>query len=486
MKSILLNRYTGLLAVVGTLLVGSPTAADSTTTIDPTANRGSWEGWGVSLAWWGKIFGDRDDLADIFFTMNSPSYNGTTVPGLGLNIVRYNAGACSSNSINGTTMAANDILPSRQMDGYWIDWASADPASSSWSWGVDVNQRNMMAMAKARGVNRFELFSNSPMWWMCSNHNPAGAAGGGENIQSWNIQNHAVYLATIAKYAHDNWGITFTSVEPFNEPSSAWWTDTNNQEGSHFSIATQMQVIIYLRTELNNRGLTSTLVSASDENTYDLATATWNSLNATSRTNVGRINVHGYQQTGGRRDLLYTAASSAGLDIWNSEYGDADSTGQQLAQDLLLDFSWLHPTAWTYWQAIDVPGWGLIEGNIETSQLAGVAKKYYVLAHFTRHIREGMRILDSGSDTVVAAYDASNQKLIIVAANFDAGQYINFDLSEFSKASSNGASVARWSTHMDSGEQYATYSDTFMSGTKFWSYFDQNVIQSFEVNNVSL
>ena len=33
---------------------------------------GAWEGWGTSLCWWAKIFGDRDDLADLFFRSPSP------------------------------------------------------------------------------------------------------------------------------------------------------------------------------------------------------------------------------------------------------------------------------------------------------------------------------------------------------------------------------------------------------------------------------
>lgn len=180
MKSGVQLKFATLLAVVGTGLVGTPVAADFTATIDPTSNRGSWEGWGVSLAWWGKIFGGNSNLADIFFTRNSPAYNGATIPGLGLNIVRYNAGASGSNTYNGSSMAANSILPSRKIDGYWINWGSSDPTSSSWNWSLDPNQRNMMAMAKSRGVDRFELFSNSPMWWMCLNHNPAGASDGSE------------------------------------------------------------------------------------------------------------------------------------------------------------------------------------------------------------------------------------------------------------------------------------------------------------------
>lgn len=179
MKSFLQRHI--VLTVVGGCLLSNPALADSTTTINPGVTHGTWEGWGVSLAWWGKIFGNRSDLADIFFTRNSVSYNGNTLPGLGLNIARYNAGACSSNSINGTTIASNSILSSRKIDAYWVDWTSASPTSSSWNWGVDANQRNMMALAKARGADRFELFSNSPVWWMLGNHNPAGAANGGKN-----------------------------------------------------------------------------------------------------------------------------------------------------------------------------------------------------------------------------------------------------------------------------------------------------------------
>ena len=37
-----------------------------------------------------KAFGDRDDIADAIFTMKSVTIAGETVPGLGLNIVRYN------------------------------------------------------------------------------------------------------------------------------------------------------------------------------------------------------------------------------------------------------------------------------------------------------------------------------------------------------------------------------------------------------------
>jgi galactan endo-1,6-beta-galactosidase len=484
----LMHLYT-LLSIVVALVSVPLITADENTTINSSANWGIWEGWGVSLAWWAKEFGTRSDLASAVFSTATTSVGGTSLPGLGLNIARYNAGACSTHSVNGTSMVLPSTMnPSREMDAYWIDWSSTDPSSSSWTWSVDASQREMLQLAKSHGANIFELFSNSPVWWMCYNHNPAGSSGGSsDNLQSWNYDQHAVYLATIAEYAKTNWGITFTSVEPFNEPSSDWWNgNSGTQEGCHFDASTQATVIPYLRTELNNRGLSSTIISASDENTYDIAVSTFNSLGSTALADVGRINVHGYQYGDGSRDGLYSLVSKAGKKLWNSEYGDSDGTGQQLVSNLILDFRWLHQTAWVYWQIVDVSGWGLLTGDDTSGTISGPAQKYFILAQFTRHIRPGMQILDAGCDYAVAAYDSTNKKLIVVAVNWGSAQYLNFDLSKFKTPGTNGALVPRWSTQIGSGDRYASYNDTFMSGTKFWSHFNTNQVQTFEVSNVSM
>ena len=464
-------------------------AAESTTTINSAKNWGTWEGWGVSLAWWAKAFGDRDDLADIFFSLNTTIFNNQTLPGLGLNIVRYNAGASSWNNISSDVMVVSPrIIHSRQVDGYWLDHDSTNTSSTSWNWDVDSNQRNMLLKARDRGANIFELFSNSPMWWMCSNHNPSGSNGGSsDNLPSRNYDQHAIYLATIAKYAIDNWGFSFTSVEPFNEPSSSWWTGrSQTQEGCHFGVSAQKAVIPYLRSELNDRGLNSTIISASDEYSYDNAIGTFKSLGSTALSDVARINVHGYQEGGGRRDVLYNLVSGAGKKLWNSEYGEKDATGRRLVSNLMLDFIWLHPTAWIYWQALDIPGWGLIECDNDKLTIGNASQKYFVLAQFTRHIRPGMQILDGGSDYTIAAYDSSTQKLVIVAVNWGKGQYINFDLSKFGQNAVNGILVKRWRTEIGSGEQYVEYSDTFVSGGIFRSYFNYGTVQTFELDNVLL
>lgn len=476
----------GRLAAI--LAVAQLASADTTITIEAGVSRGTWEGWGTSLAWWAKIFGDRDDLADIFFTLNNTQFSGQNLPGLGFNIARHNVGASSWNTVDGEKMVESpNVIPSRQIEGHWINWESDDPASASWDWTVDANQRAMTAKARDRGANRIELFSNSPMWWMCKNHNPSGSGDGSENIQSWNLQQHAVYMATVAKYAKDNWGITFESVAPFNEPSADWWKADGKQEGCHISVPTQATIIGHLRAELDSRGLTTMAVSASDESLYDQAVSTLKNLGDAALKVVPRFNVHGYQYGDGSRDGVFSQANSRGIRVWNSEYGENDATGERLLSNLFLDFRWLYPTAWVYWQVLDQGGWGLIDADNEARRLGAPAQKYFVLAQFSRHIREGMTILDGGARNVVAAHDPKTGKLVIVAVNWDAAQTLNFDLAKFGKAGTEGARVVRWSTQIGSGDRYVQHADdTTVSGNKVSAWFEKGSVQTFEVEGVTI
>jgi galactan endo-1,6-beta-galactosidase len=461
--------------------------AAAATTVNPHVSRGTWEGWGVSLAWWAQEFGTRDDLADVLFTTNTATLfanNGfVRVPGLGLNIARYNAGACSWNSIGGDTMEESaNIYASRQMHGFWLDGASTNPATGSWDWSVDANQVAMLIKARDRGANQLELFSNSPMWWMCNNLNPSGADNGAnDNLNPAYYDEHAIYMATIVRYAQDNWGITFNSVDPFNEPGANWWDSDGTQEGCHFDPATQETVIGLLRDELDSRNLTSTIIAASDESLYDTARATWNSFSAGTQAKVGRVNVHGYQYGGGRRDLLYRDVD--GKTLWNTEYGDSDGSGVSLASNLNLDFRWLRPTAWCYWQPLDWADWGLIDANVEDGWIGQPERKYYVLAHYTRHIRPGMTILDGAHGNTVVAYDGTARKLVLVTMNYNSAQTIDYDLSAFSEAA---GPVRRWTTETGSGVSYVSADDITISGKMFSAPFAANTIQTFEIRNVDI
>ncbi|MEU5183794.1 glycoside hydrolase [Streptomyces longwoodensis] len=489
-------RRRTLLAATGGALFGGALAtgtahADATVPVNPSVSYGNWEGWGTSLAWWANVFGARDDFADLFFTTGTVTYNGTSLPGLGLTIARYNLGACSWNSVGGTTMAVSPNIPAfKQIEGYWQDWNNEDPASPAWNWTADATQRAMLLKATARGATS-ELFANSPMWWMCLNHNPSGTAAGGTNLQPWNHRRHASHLAAVALYARTHWGVDFATVEPFNEPSSSWWTATGTQEGCHVDSTVQAAVLPYLRSELDKRGLTSTRIAASDETSYDLARTTWNSFSATTKGYVDRVNVHGYQGSGGRRDLLYTdVVTTARKALWNSETGDGDGTGYTLASDLLYDFRWLHPTAWVYWQVMDPSaGWAMIAYDERTLQPTTVQTKYYVMAQFSRHVRPGMRILDTGVSNAVAAHDAGGRRLVIVALNPSASaQTLTFDLSRFTTVTGGpGGLVPRWTTvTTGGGDLYRARSDTYLSGKTLSVPFPPKAVQTLQVDGVTV
>jgi O-glycosyl hydrolase len=479
-----LGAATGAGAAATAGLLGVlPARADATIAITPSADFGSWEGWGTSLAWWGNVFGSRDDFADIFFTTNSVAYNGVTLPGLGLNIARYNLGGSSWNTVSGESMVASANIPSyKQIEGFWQDWTNTDPTSSAWNWNADANQRAALVKAVQRGAIS-ELFANSPMWWMCLNHNPSGASGGANNLQSWNYAQHAYHLAVVAKHARDNWGVTFRTVDPFNEPSSAWWTDTGTQEGCHIDATVQRSVVAELRSALDTQGLTGVGVSASDETSYDLARTTWNSFDVPTKAAIRQVNVHGYQGSGGRRDLLYTDVHGAGKVLWNSETGDGDGTGITMAKNLCLDWTWLHPTAWVYWQVMDPSaGWATIAYDPSSRTAGAVQSKYYVLAQFTRHIRPGMRIINTGDGSTAAAYDAANKKLVIVAVNTGAAQTLTFNLSAFTSVSGG---VTRWTTVPAGSDRYVKRTDVSLSGKSVSLAFPAASVQTIEIAGVT-
>lgn len=475
------------LTVAGTALGPGVAHADATVSISPGADYGVWEGWGTSLAWWANVFGDRDDFADIFFTTRSVSYNGVTLPGLGLNIARYNLGACSWNSVDGEQMVASPNIPRyKQIEGFWQDWRNTDPASSAWNWNVDAKQRAALVKATQRGAIS-ELFANSPMWWMCLNHNPSGAANGGNNLQSWNYAQHAAHLAVTARYARDRWGVNFRTVDPFNEPSSNWWTATGTQEGCHIDAGIQRTVLGHLRTELDRQGLSGVWISASDETSYDLARTTWNSFDGTTKGLVRQVNVHGYQGGGGRRDLLYNDVRAAGKVLWNAETGDGDGTGLTMASNLCIDWTWLHPTAWCYWQVMDPStGWAAIAYNPSTLAPGAVQPKYYVLAQFTRHIRPGMRILNTGVNYAAAAYDQAARRLIIVAVNTGAAQTLTFNLSGFGQVTGGtGGQVPRWTTVPAGGDRYTARTDLRVNGKSVSVPFPAGSVQTIQIDGVS-
>jgi galactan endo-1,6-beta-galactosidase len=321
------------------------------------------------------------------------------------------------------------------------------------------------------------------MWWMCNNNNPAGGANGASNLRSGYQDYHAIYLASIA-WAFKNWApaLTFNSVEAFNEPSSGYWNSQGSQEGCDFDRPTMSTVMTDLRQELNNRGMGSTIVAGADETSYIEAAQTLEQIGSVT---MSRVNVHGYETSdaGTDRTRLYNDAVARGLPIWNTEYGEGDTTGLSLIANLNRDFQYLHMSAWCYWLPFDGSGWGLINADNGNWVLGNANTKYFVLAHYTRHIRPGDYILATSSPDVVSAYDNTNHKLIIVCCNWaTSGLNITFNLSQYNNVS---GPISRWTTLCHGGANYVPDGGfSGPSGKSFTAYFMPSAISTFEINNV--
>lgn len=97
--------------------------------------------------------------------------------------------------------------------------------------------------------------------------------------------------------------------------------------------------------------LTQIMITASDENSVQDTLNTWKSYTTNSINFISKINTHGYKDNGHQpRVELYNEVVVKGQKIlWNSEYGDGDGTGGQMARNIFADFANLHPSAWCYW-----------------------------------------------------------------------------------------------------------------------------------------
>lgn len=458
---------------------------------DPAAPTLVWDGWGVSLSWWTKVFGDRDDIADAAFTTRTVRIEERDVPGLGLNIARYNAGASGWREFDGRKMVVSKtILPFRQIESFWLDPRNSDPESESWDWSLDAGQRSMLLKARDRGVTRFELFSVSPPWWMLANDNPSGGADKhAENLRPEYHDEFAAYLAAIARRAKDKWGIAFGSVEPFNEPTSGYWTENEKQEGSYFSPKTQAAIVPVLRATLDAAGLQDLPIVASDETSYTHALKTWRSFDPATKALVHRVNVHGYEGVKGPRAELHDAVVRVdGKPLWNTEYGDREGAGLLMARCIHLDFLNLRPSAWSYWQVVDGgrlgrggSGWGLFDANMLEGTGLSVNPKYYVLAQYTRHIRPGMTVMSGGDATTIIAYSAAERRLALVVFNDGPARVARFDLGAFTLPDQK---VASFLTSPKSDARYAAQAPLALTEGRFETQLPADSVQSFELREV--
>ncbi len=406
--------------------------------IDPLAKNQVLEGWGVSLCWWANVEGGRCTDAQL---KQFCDYLTDPVNGLNMNIFRYNIGGGDDPSH--THLPASSAMPGFK-----------DSPTAAYNWTRDANQRRVAkqliaSRIAAVGVNDIQwvAFSNSPPYWMTN----SGCVGGSLSTNAWSTNlkstmyaDFADYLTEVVKYYHDNYGITFNYIEPFNEPDGWWWNAlSKKQEGCYFDRNDQVPMIRQLYAKLQSKNMLSYCqITANDENSMGNFVTTLNTYKNAGDIlpKIPLLAVHSYRGTDANRASIATFAKTYAKKLWQSETGGPDDgdantsykhTVMTLSDRLVADLRNLKCTAWCDWQAGSAIGgttgniWGLIDGMNQGAH-------FYIRSQYSRYLKAGYTIINNDDPTVLTALSPDNKQLVIVVSNQQV--YIKkylLDLSKF-------------------------------------------------------
>ncbi|CAG8772169.1 22869_t:CDS:10, partial [Dentiscutata erythropus] len=378
--------------------------------------------------------------------------------GLGLNVIRYNIGG-------GDNPSHNHMRIGGDVPGFW-------PCENcDYNWTSDANQRWILLAAKERGADIFEAYSNSPPYWMTNSNCSSGGQNNTNNLNSDYYDKFADYLTEVVKWYKEEQGLTFRTLEPFNEPSTGLWHEfgmntqfclytevdriVGSQEGCTYNFFEMAGVIDKVGAYLNNKGLSNlTSVSIADEGLFEGEFATILGISALylfgdqAMSYVSQYNTHAY--FGLSRTPLFDLAKKGGRRLWMSEWGSWSSKDMsasiKLSEEILNDMRNLKPVAWNYWQVIEhAPNgtigndFGLIGVDFSNSTTQpDIRLSFYGFAQYTKYIRPGYQIISSSDDNTLAAQDASNKTLVLVCTNNnDASEIWNINVAKFKISSFN-------------------------------------------------
>ncbi|MDF2613931.1 MAG: hypothetical protein K0S71_1717 [Clostridia bacterium] len=479
-------------------LVPAETVSEGTITISPEDQYQTFDGWGTSLVWFANVIGgwseaNRTAISDLLFDKDK---------GLGLNIVRYNIGG-------GDAPGHDHMRAGGEMEGFATGFNG--DGTLNYNWEADANQIQVLKDAIARGADITEAFSNTPPYFMTVSGCASGSDGGwANNLQDQYYDDFADYLTEVAKHFKENEGIEFDYLEPLNEPYTNYWKLNGGQEGCHFDVDKQEQMIQLTHQSLADKDLANIRVAAMDESILNTGLNNFKSFSQETKDSMDKWNVHTYG--GNQRKETKNAAAMKSKDLWMSEvdlggsapYGpDNIVPGIEFARRITDDIKNIQPTAWVIWQAVEnwpnmMPtmdgkqgensNWGLILANFEGDGVKGLeaeqfrtTKKYYSMMQYSKFIRPGSVMLETNDDKTVAFYDKANGKLTFVTINDSntENKQVAFNLTGFNSVG-NTAKVYRTSNNQNCEQEQ----DVTIENGVLTDVIDRQSITTYVLENV--
>lgn len=408
--------------------------AQTKVVVDPGKKYQVFEGWGTSLCWWAVKAGawSEANRSKLLGAIADPD------TGLGYTIFRYNIGGGDQPGHNHLTKGDGGA----NVPGY------KPTEKGDFDWTADPYQRTIaIELSKRVKSPIFEAFSNSPPWWMTKSGCVSGSSDGSDNLKEDYFDDFADYLSEVALHFKKEWGITFRTVEPFNEPSAGWWKANGGQEGCGFK-NNQTKMIVELGKALQKKGLfPETSVSAADETNIGDALNQFNKYSSEALSYMFQVNTHSYSG-GDNRAKLFNVAFAKDKKVWQSETGPLHKSGDEnialwMAGVILADLRDMKASAWVDWQIGDpAENWRSLALN-HSKQTFSPNARYYMHAAFSRYIRPGSRIIDSDNGNTLAALTPEGALVLIVRNSGSSDVKYEFDLGEFVKIGTS-AKVVRF------------------------------------------
>lgn len=419
--------------------------------INPEISFQTIHNFGASDAWSCQFVGQWPDslknhVADLLFSLET-NEDGTP-KGIGLSCWRFNIGAGSAEQKGETKIGDS-----------WRRTECFLQSNGSYDWKKQKGERWFLQAAKARGVEQFIGFSNSPPVWMTKNGRANSDGGNSMNIAEEKLPDFSRFLVEVTKNIQRKDGILFDYISPVNEPQWDW---KDGQEGSPWTNSEIAELCHILGNDLKSEGL-KTQISIAEAGLLTHLFDRGNDLqrgfqikdffSSESGNYIGEIpsmanHVAAHSYFTVKNDLVLKDARkkvleevrkvNPSVEYWMSEFcilggnGILKGGGRDLGMETALfvanvihaDLTIANASAWQWWLAVSPYDFkdGLV--YIDKSETGGnvyESKLLWALGNFSRFIRPGAKRIftenTENDDLKIAAFVNTDGRIVVVIMN---------------------------------------------------------------------
>ncbi len=409
--------------------------------IEKNKKFGKFEGFGASGAWWAQEVGGwenidsesnlpvKDKIAQLLYSKTD---------GIGLRTYRYNIGAGSAHSGNGS------------IDNRLRRTESFDCGDGLYDFSRDKNAVYMMEQSVKYGADEVIFFVNSPIERLTKN----GWSHLGknqimrDNLAPENYKKFADYCLDVTEHFVKK-GLPVKYLSPINEPIWIW---NGGQEGCHYSPRSAAKVMRVFADEMNKRPALASIklsgMESGDIRWFNKSFTRALMKYASVRKRTDSVDVHSYFLNALEKGFFSRTAflkryrrwldkKYPSLPVKMSEWchmqGGRDTTMASAlvcARIIFEDISILNVSSWQHWIAVSEVDYcdGLIYINLDDKTFQ-MTKRYYVTGNFSKYIpynaeKTGVHCDDTElkilaftkdtTDVLVIINDSENKKSVSV------------------------------------------------------------------------